>query len=658
MTDRQKTRQRPNPRRSFGRTYGSLLAEGVDRRSVLKGFFATTALAAIGGAVGTNRAAAADSVSSLKFQELTRQRDATDHWPEGYDRQVLLRWGDGIFADSPEFDITTLDGPAAIRQFGFNNDFTAFLPLPLGSRNSDHGLLAVNHEYTDPYLMFPGLTDEDFREKLSDAQIRTIMAATGVSIVEVKKNGASWEVVKDGVYNRRIHMGTEMAISGPAAGDDRLKTKADPTGAVVFGTISNCNGGITPWGTVLSGEEGGMDVFAGDYKTLPNQELVERQGWDEEENDIYSVSRLEPRFKFENEPNEWMKFDWVVEIDPFEPAAKPVKRTALGRMTHEGAQVSVAPDGRVVVFMGDDDDFEYLYRFVTRDRFNPDDRAANKDILDHGTLSVAKFASDGTMAWVPLVAGEGPLTAEAGFATQADVVLNTRAAADLVGATPMDGPEGFIPHTGTGKIYVAMTENEDRLPAGGGDEAETVNIANPRGPNPHGHLLELVPPGAPEKPDHAADTFNWDVFVLCGNPAVPADECRYHPDTTANGWFTDPDNIGVDPSGRIWVATDGPPPEGIADAVYAMDTEGPGRALPRLFYIPPVGSECCSPAFTPDGKTLFLSVQHPGALRLDDNEDATSVADAGTNWPDHREGMPARPSVVVITKQGGGVVGS
>lgn len=658
MTDRQKTRQRPNPRRAFGRTYGSLLAEGVDRRSVLKGFFATTALAAIGGSVGTNRAAAADSVSSLKFRELTRQRDATDHWPEGYDRQVLLRWGDAIFADSPEFDLAGIDGPAAARQFGYNNDFTAFLPLPLGSQNSDHGLLVVSHEYSDPYLMFPGLTDEDFREKLSDAQIRTIMAATGVSIVEVKRNGAAWEVVKDGQYNRRIHMGTEMAISGPAAGDERLKTKADPTGTVVFGTISNCNGGITPWGTMLSGEEGGMDVFAGDYKTLPNQELVERQGWDEEENDIYSLSRIEPRFKFENEPNEWMKFDWVVEIDPFDPTAKPVKRTALGRMVHEGAQVSVAPDGRVVVYMGDDDDFEYLYRFVTRDKFNPDDRAANKDLLDNGTLSVAKFASDGAMSWIPLVAGQGTLTAEAGFATQADVVLNVRAAGDLAGATPMDGPEGFIPHTGTGKIYVAMTENEDRLPAGGGDEGETVNIANPRGPNPHGHLLELVPPGAPEKPDHAADTFKWDVFVLCGDPAVPADECRYHPDTSANGWFTDPDNIGVDPSGRLWVTTDGPPPEGIADAVYAMDTEGPGRALPRLFYIPPVGSECCSPAFTPDGQTLFLSVQHPGALRLDDNEDATSVTDAGTNWPDHKEGMPARPSVVAITRQRGGVVGS
>lgn len=261
------------------------------------------------------------------------------------------------------------------------------------------------------------------------------------------------------------------------------------------------------------------------------------------------------------------------------------------------------------------------------------------------------------MSWIPLVAGQGPLTAEAGFASQADVVLNTRAAADLVGATPMDAPEGFVPHPLTGKLYVAMTENEDRLPSDGAEESERINVANPRGPNPHGHLLELVPPGAPEKPDHAADKYTWDVFVLCGDPAVPEDQCRYHPDTTANGWFTDPDNIGVDPAGRLWVTTDGPPPEGIADALYVMDTEGPGRALPKLFYIPPVGSECCSPTFTPDGNTVFISVQHPGELRLADNEDATTIEESGTRWPDF-VGGPARPSLIVISRKDGGVVGS
>lgn len=655
MTDRLKSRERPTRRRAFAQSYGSLLNEGFNRRTVLKGFLASTAVAAVGGGFGVTAAAAQTSPSSLTFKELDRVRDVNDHWPEGYERQVLLRWGDALFADSPAFDPKTVDGAAAERQFGYNNDFTAFLPLPLGSNSSDHGLLLVNHEYASPYLMFDGLAYDDYREKMTDAQIRAAIAATGVSVVEVQRNGAAWEVVLGGEYNRRIHLGTEMVMSGPAAGDDRLKTSYDPTGTVVFGSISNCNGGVTPWGTMLSGEEGGMDVFAGDYTTLPNQDLVERQGWDEEENDGYGVGRLEDRFNYEKEPNEWMKFDWVVEIDPLDPTAKPVKRTALGRFTHEGAQVIVAPSGHVVVFMGDDDDFEYLYRFVTRDTYNPNDRAANRDLLDNGTLSVAKFNADGTLVWMPLIAGEGPLTAEAGFATQADVVLNTRAATDLLGATPMDAPEGFIPDVKTGKIYVAMTENEDRLAEGGEEEAgEIINAANPRGPNPYGHLLEMTAVGG----DTAGANFTWDVFILCGNPANPEDAALCHPDTTANGWFTDPDNIGVDPSSRLWVTTDGPPPDGLADAVYAMDTEGPGKALPRLFYIPPTGSEACSPTFTPDATALFLSVQHPGELRLDDMEDASSTADAGTTWPDFADGIPARPSLVVLVKADGGIVGS
>lgn len=658
MSDRQKTRARPNPRRAFAETYGEILSQGIARRSVLKGLLATVGGLVAGGLAMPRPVLAATDTTTLTFAELARVRDKDDHWPEGYTRQILLRWGDALFADSPAFDPLTLDGKAAERQFGYNNDFTHFLPLPLGSTSSDNGLMLVSHEYATPFLMFPGLSDEDYRDKLSDNQIRAIMASVGLSIVEVRKTGGQWAVVKDSPYNRRIHMSTEMAISGPAAGDDRLKTKADPTGKTVFGTISNCNGGITPWGTLLSGEEGSMDVFAGDYKSLPNQELVERQGWDEEDNDIYGAGRVEPRLRFEEEPNEWLRFDWVVEIDPLDPTSKPVKRTALGRMTHEGAQCCVAPDGRVVVFMGDDDDFEYLYRFVTRDAWNPGDRAANRDLLDHGTLSVAKFGSDGSVEWLPLTAGEGPLTAEAGFKTQADVVLNTRAAADLMGATPMDAPEGFIVHPKTGKLYVAMTENEDRLPAGEGDQGEQVNAANPRGPNPHGHLLELVPPGSPDKPDFAAERFGWDVFILCGDPAKPEEGAMYHPATSANGWFTDPDNLSVDPAGRLWVATDGPPPEGIADALFVMDTEGPGRALPRLFYVAPIGSECCSPTFTPDGQTVFISIQHPGELRLADDEDATSIEDAGTLWPDFVAGMPARPSLIVLSRDDNRTVGS
>ena len=653
MTDRTRSRARPNPRGSLAETYGAVVARGHSRRSVLKGLAAGAGMAATGFGAGRAEALAQGGPG---FAELARVRDARDHWPEGYARQVLLRWGDPLFADSPAFDLATLNGEAAAKQFGYNNDFTAFLPI---DGRSDRGLLVVSHEYASPWLMFPGLTIDDFREKLTEDQIRAVMASTGLSVVEVAREaGGRWAVDLASPRNRRIHLGTEMALSGPAAGDARLRTGADPSGRVVYGTISNCNGGVTPWGTILSGEEGGMDVFGGDYTTLEDQDLVARQGWDEEENDGYAMARIEPRFRFEEEPNEWMRFDWVVEIDPFDPAAKPVKRTALGRFTHEGAHVVVAPSGRVVVFMGDDDDFEYLYRFVTDGVFDPDDRAANRDLLDSGTLSVARFEADGTMRWLPMIAGQGPLTAEAGFASQADVVLNTRAAADLLGATPMDAPEGFVPHPLTGKLYVAMTENEDRLGAGEGEAGEQVNAANPRGPNPHGHILELVPPGSDGARDFAAESFAWDVFVLCGDPSKPEEGAMYHPGTSASGWFTDPDNLGVDPSGRLWVTTDGPPPEGIADALFVMDTEGPARGLPRLFYVAPVGSECCSPAFVPDGTAMFLSVQHPGELRIEDDEDAGSVAEMGTAWPDFAEGMPARPALIVLTRADGAVVGS
>jgi hypothetical protein len=655
MSDRHKSRQRPTPRRQSATTYKAVLAEGIARRTLLKGALALAGAAALPLSVGRARAA---TPSTLSFAELDRIRDANDHWPAGYRRQILIRWGDPIVPGAPAFDPANPSGEAAQRQFGVNNDFTHFMPLPQGADGAERGLLVVSHEYATPYLMFPGLDAETYREAMTDEQIRAVMASVGMSVVEVRKAGVDWEVVLDSAFNRRIHMGTEMALSGPAAGDDRLKTSADPTGTRVLGTISNRNGGITPWGTVLSGEEGGMDVFAGDYTTLPDQELVERQGWDEEDNDAYGAGRLEPRLRYEEEPNEPMRFDWVVEFDPLDPTSTPVKRTALGRFTHEGAQCAVVPDGRVVVFMGDDDDFEYLYRFVTRDSWNPDDRAANRDLLDHGTLSVARFAADGTVTWIPLLAGDGPLTAEAGFRSQADVVLRTRMAADLVGATPMDAPEGFIVHPGTEKLYVAMTENEDRLAAGEGDEREAVNVANPRAPNPHGHILEMVPPGAPDAPDYAADTFSWDVFVLCGNPAIPEEGARFHPETSANGWFTDPDNLSVDPAGRLWVATDGPPPEGIADALFVMDTEGPGRALPRLFHVAPVGSECCSPTFTPDGRAVFVSVQHPGELRIEDDEDATSITDAGTAWPDFVSGMPPRPAVVVLSRDDAAALGS
>jgi hypothetical protein len=614
------------------------LAVPIGRRAFLGSAAAVAALGASGFGFTPARAAGA---STLGFAGIALDKQESDHWAPGYSRQVLLRWGDAIFADSPAFDAANQTPEAAAKQFGYNNDFTAFLPFPYGSASSERGLLVVNHEYQNPHVMFPGMTEDDSGKLMTEAQVNTCMEATGLSVVEVRRADGQWRVAIDSPQNRRITMTTPMTIGGPAAGHALMQTAADPSGRRVLGTVTNCNGGVTPWGTVLSCEEGAGWVFGGDYTKTPDPEHLKRYYYDDEENDYYGVARFHDRFNLETEPNESNRYEWVVEVDPFDPSRPPAKRTSLGRFAHEGAHCAVAGDGRIVVYLGDDWEFEYCYRFVTARAWDPANREANRDLLDEGTLSVARFNDDGTLDWLPLIHGEGPLTAANGFRDQGEVAIKARQAADLLGATPMDGPEGFAPNPATGLVYLALTENEDR---------EEADAANPRSPNPHGHILELAPPGEGPQRDHAAAQFKWQMLVLCGDPAKPEEGATYHPETTANGWFADPDNLGFDVAGRMWICTDGVQPQG-HDGLYAMDLDGAGRVLPKLFYSPPTDAECCGPAFTPDGKAMFVSVQHPA-------EGSDTLAEPTTRWPDFIDAMPPRPSLVVFTKDDGGVIGS
>ena len=632
-------------RRTRRRSRAAVTAIGalVDARLSRRGFLRASAVAGLGaagalGAGGPVRALASSHPSSLTFQEISLQLDGNDHLPPGYSRRVLMRWGDPLGSGAPAFDPAAQTGASQALQWGYNNDFTAYLPMP-GSDPNAHGLVYANHEAPEPVLMWAELG-----ETLTRDQVDVTMASMGGSVIEVRKGHDGWHVVADSPYARRVaSMFTEIAISGPAAGHPWMRTAADPTGTRVIGTHNNCNGGVTPWGTILTCEEGSGEFFSVAPDGHPLRPHWDRYYYDAEDADELGWSAHYDRFDLAKEPNEWNRFEWVVEIDPFDPQAMPVKRTALGRFAHEGAHTALSPDGRVVVYLGDDWEFEYCYKFVSNGIYNPDDRAANRDLLDDGTLYVARFEDDGTMAWLPLVHGEGPLTAANGFESQGQVLIETRRAADLLGATPMDGPEGYAPNPATGRIYIALTENEDR---------ETEAAPNPRAPNDHGHILELIPPGADEgAADHAAERFRWAVFILCGDPTDPAQRAAYHPQTSDDGWFTDPDNIGFDPQGRMWVCTDGVQPQG-HDGLYAMDTQGDGRALPKLFYSPPSGGECCSPWFTPDGTAMFLSVQHPG------DGDLESLADATTLWPDFADGMPPRPSLIVITKDDGGPIGS
>jgi secreted PhoX family phosphatase len=444
-----------------------------------------------------------------------------------------------------------------------------------------------------------------------------------------------------------------MLVAGPAAGHERMKTKADPSGRQVIGTINNCSGGVTPWGTVLTAEENFNNYFGGDPAQTPEAANHKRLGIKGKSR--YSWSRFHERFDVEKNPNEPNRFGWVVEIDPYDPQSTPIKRTTLGRFKHEAATCVVAPDGRVVVYSGDDEAFEYIYRFVTANKFNAGNPAANRHLLDEGTLSVAKFDETGTLRWIPIVFGQGPLTPANGFNSQADVLIDTRRAADLLGATPMDRPEDVESNPVNGRVYVMLTNNNTRKP-------DQVSKLHPRATNLYGHIIELLPPGS-EGSDgargamHTADEFRWEVLLLAGNPAKPEHGARYHPDTEKHGnWLAAPDNCCFDNRGRLWITTDqgsGQRKTDIPDGVYACDVNGAGRGLTKFFYACPRDAEMCGPAFTPDNRTLFVAVQHPGEYK-----DST-FDNPSTRWPDFdfKGNTPPRPSVVAITREDGGVIG-
>jgi uncharacterized protein len=619
-----------------------VIALRVSRRSALLGVSAAAGAGMFGGRLFGGTGEAVAGAAGLSFNELTRVYDDKDHVAPGYSKQVLVRWGDPILKGAPALDPANITAAAQEAQFGYNNDFVAFMPLPVGSNSSDHGLLCVNHEYTNAHVMWPGMTEDDGGKKLDKGQIEATMAAHGHSVVEIKKTGGQWQVVADSAFSRRVSMSTKIKVSGPAAGHALLKTSTDPTGSEVLGTIDNCSGGTTPWGTVLFCEEGAADWFGGDATKVANVPLFERAGYGELE-DYYGWARFNDRFNVDKEPNEPNRFDWVVELDPYEPNSAPVKRTALGRFGHEAATTIVNKDGRVVVYLGDDDYFEYIYKFVSRGTFNPDDRAANKDLLDDGTLHVGKFNDDGTLDWLPLVFGQGPLTPDNGFDNQGDVVLKAREAGDLLGATPMDRPEDFEPNPVNGRVYLVLTKNAKRKP-------EQVNAVNTRAENKTGQIIELLPPGEGKDADHTAAQFKWDAFILAGDPAAAEQGAKYGAQVSANGWFACPDNIAFDPQGRLWIATDGAPDLGIADGLYATEIDGPGRAVPKLLYAAPMDAEVCGPCFTPDGQTLFVAVQHPA-------EGSETLEKATTLWPDFDPKTPPRPAIVVITRDGGGEIG-
>jgi uncharacterized protein len=625
-----------------GETLEAIIAARMSRRNFLK--TATISSAVVVAAASGAESAAAQSRPAPRVPRFTTVQPTEPtvdevSVPEGYFARTLIRWGEPITANGPEFDVWNQTRAAQEQQFGYNCDFVGFLPLPLGSNNSNRGLLVVNHEYTNPELMFPGYNIEE--PDPTQEQVDVELAAHGVSVVEIQRVGASWEVVRDSQYNRRITGFTPHAVSGPAADHEWMKTSADPEGTNILGTLNNCAAGKTPWGTVLTAEENfhqyfanGRGLAADDFRKaihgrygMPNS--ASERLWE----------KYYDRFDVAKEPNEGFRHGWIVEVDPYDPTSTPVKRTALGRFRHEAATIAIAPGGEAVAYMGDDARGEYVYKFVSNGRYNPRDRMANMSLMDEGVLYVARFNPDGSGEWLPLVHGQGPLNEGNGFMDQGDVLIKTRNAADALGATKMDRPEDVEMNPVNKRVYVLLTNNNTR----GVDRGPAVDPANPRANNTTGHIVEIIENGN----DAAATTFRWEMFILAG---LPTDESTFFAgfDRSKVSPIAAPDNITFDLAGNAWVATDGQASAiKLNDGLFAIPTAGAQRGNVQQFFSTVAGSEVCGPEFTPDNRTLFLAIQHPG--------EGGTFAEPISTWPD-REGLP-RPSVIFIQAYDSRVIG-
>jgi len=600
-------------------------------------------------------AAASAGTAARRFAPVRPQKTDAIVLPPGYTWDRIAAWGDSLFADTPSLtgrdlqqDTLLKPGAAArqARQFGANCDAVAFFPRVAG--RSDSGVLCVNNEYVQSELAFrrrrrltmePAEDRRQWVEQYPEA-VAVMIAAHGVSILEVDRQRGHWRQRAGTPLARRITGSTPCEITGPARGSPLLRTSADPHGTRVLGTIANCAGGKTPWGTYLTAEEN-VDDYFGRAKSWAaaggDAAVVEAYGrFPLREHSYYGWEHAESRFDVRVEPREALRFGWIVEIDPRDPQSPPRKRTALGRFSHEGANAAVARDGRVAVYMGDDDLFEYVYKFVTRRAFEPRDPRANRDLLDHGTLYVARFDADGTGQWLPLVVDEkGPLNRRNGFASQADVVIKARAAADLLGATPMDRAEDIEPSPLTGRVYIACTKNGERETASrraqyAGREIDLgVNAANPRAANAAGHVIELTERDG----DAAAESFSWDILVLGGDPTAP----EASP-------FACPDNLGFDPAGRLWIVTDNDKGDAPNNGCLVCPVDGPGRGVPQQIMSGPVGAEVCGCEFTPDGGTLFLAIQHPG--------EGGTIDEPRSHWPDGGD-LPPRATLIAVRRDDG-----
>jgi len=599
--------------------------------------------------------------------------------PVGYTVKVLVAWGDaigrpGVAANTHWNPATPMTEALQLTTFGQHNDGMHFFGFPavgVSGLSSDRGLLCVNHEYVDPGLHVNSSTYAT--HPLTAAEVDAQVAAHGISVVEVRKISGAMTVVRPSPFARRITGKTPMLVTGPAAGHALMRTAADPTGTQVLGTLNNCAHGFTPWGTYLTCEENFNGYFGttaaqlvgAPLTTLENRYGVNRGGFG------YRWHEQDLRFDIRTNPNEPNRFGWVVEIDPWNPNSVPVKRTALGRFKHESAGHVIGSDNTVTVYLGDDERNDYMYKFVCANKFNPTNRAANRNLLDSGTLYVARFDANGTGIWLPLVFNQGGLTPANGFADQGEVLIKTRQAADRLGATMMDRPEWVAVHPTTREVYLALTNNNRRgtTPASSinpngsttaGSARPPTDATNPRQDNRYGHILRWNEDGG----NVGATTFMWDIFMECGDKSTALTPASRYQGNIIGDDLGAPDGLWFDKDGRLWIQTD-QQGDGTGDwaniGSNVMSVADPSTRVVKRFMTSPRNCEVTGVVNTPDGKTMFVGIQHPGEDWAPAGFTSKSTwPDSGVNGTTTQGGVVAKPrsAVVMITKDNGGVIGT
>ncbi|RTZ48255.1 PhoX family phosphatase [Candidimonas sp. SYP-B2681] len=628
--------------------FQTVVARAVSRRGFLKSGLGLSAAVFLAGPLsacssGEDLFRKPEKTSSLLgFEAIPISTEDTMTVAAGYTATVFAPWGTPLFAGAPAWKADGSDTAAAqARQVGDNHDGIHFFPI---NGSSTEGLLVMNHEYatvkdgTYAWLFGANGTEPWTADKADKA-----MNAHGVSVIHIARSGAGkWEIKLDSRYNRRITASTEIELTGPAAGTDLLKTRADPSGRRVLGTLNNCGNGWTPWNTYLTCEEN-FNTYFGTTSGSDTRDAAQKRYGLMPKGTEYRWEQFVDRFDYAKEANESNRFGWIVEIDPFDPGSTPKKRTALGRIKHENAAYALTADKHIVVYMGDDQRDDYIYKFISDGVYQ--EGSDNATLLDAGKLYVARFndgaaAGDfmGTGEWILLSkAANATLAADGRFASQAEVLIYTRLAADAVGATKMDRPEWVSVHPTSGEVYVTLTNNDKRTKA---------DAANPRAANIYGQILRWREAGA----DAAATTFEWDLFVLAGNPVKYANRndlrsgsANITPDNT----FNSPDGLGFDRAGRLWIQTDGKysnTGEYEGQGNNQMLCADPASKEIRRFFVGPKECEVTGITFTPDSKTMFINVQHPGEK-------------GNSHWPDGPASLP-RSATVIITKNDGGVIGT